>query len=53
MNAARHLGAWLIVACLVVALVKIWPDWPVMVVGFVGAGLFVISEIAELLDNRP
>ena len=53
MNIARHVGAWLIVAALIYALVAIHLPVGLLIVGCIVGALFVASEVAELLDNRP
>ena len=50
---ARHLGAWLVMAALIVALWDFSPSWPVTVAGCLGATLFTYAEVSELLDHRP
>jgi hypothetical protein len=43
----------LLVATLVVALTEISPSLPVILAGSVGAFLFVVATVSDLLDHRP
>ena len=48
-----RVASWLCVATLVVLLSLYSPSWPVVVVGCVGALLFVVAEFDEHLNHRP
>ena len=52
MTIARRAGAWLIVMTLVVALLEISVSWPVIVVGCIGALIFVVAEVDEIRELR-
>ena len=52
MTIARHVGAVLIVGTLVYVLCVISTSWPVIVVGCIGALLFVVAEVDELRPDR-